>query len=207
MLANERPQCNEMPTYSKDITQILLNWNPEDTEATDQLFSLIYDELHKSAKRIMRCERAGHTLQPTALVNEAYLRLIDQRRVSWQNRAHFFGMAAQLMRRILVKHAERRSAAKRGGGQYTLSLDEVVTGSRERSVDSVDLIALDHALTELTMIDPRQSHIVELRFFAGLNIEEIGGVLNLSPATVKREWRLAKAWLYGAIQQTQELCA
>jgi RNA polymerase sigma factor (TIGR02999 family) len=178
---------------------MLLDWSQGDCIAAEQLFPLVYDELHRLAERQMRRERSDHTLQTTALVNEAYLRLIDQRRVSWQNRAHFFGVAAQLMRRILIKYAERRRAAKRGGGQYELQLEEADVVTDERATD---LIALDHALTELAAFDPRQSRIVELRFFGGLNVEEIGVVLGISPATVKREWRVARAWLYGAISES-----
>jgi len=188
-----------MITSAKDITQMLLDWSQGDSGAAEQLFPLVYDELHRLAERQMRRERADHTLQTTALVNEAYLRLIDQERVQWQNRAHFFGVAAQLMRRILIKYAERHRAAKRGGGQYELPLEEALIVTDERADD---LIALDHALTDLAALDPRQSQVVEMRFFGGLSVEEIGLVLGISPATVKREWRVAKAWLYGAISQS-----
>jgi RNA polymerase sigma factor (TIGR02999 family) len=184
---------------AKDVTQMLLDWSQGDLRAADHLFPLIYDELHRLAERQMRRERADHTLQATALVNEAYLRLVDQKRVRWQNRAHFFGVAAQLMRRILLKYAERQRAARRGGGQSELPLEEALVVTDERAAD---LIALDRALIELGAIDPRQSRIVELRFFGGLSVEEIGVVLGISPATVKREWRVAKAWLYGAVKES-----
>jgi RNA polymerase sigma factor (TIGR02999 family) len=188
-----------MTSSAKDITQMLLDWSQGDCSAAEQLFPMVYDELHRLAERQMRRERPDHTLQTTALVNEAYLRLVDQKRVRWQNRAHFFGVAAQLMRRILIKYAERRHAAKRGGGQYELSLEDACIVTDERADN---LIALDHALTDLAAIDPRQSRIVELRFFGGLSVEEIGVVVGVSPATVKREWRVARAWLYGAIRES-----
>lgn len=183
---------------AKDLTRMLLDWSEGDSSAAEQLFPLVYDELHRLAERQMRRERAGHTLQVTALVNEAYLRLADQKRVRWQNRAHFFGVAAQLMRRILIKYAERRRAAKRGAGQENVPLDEAMIVTDERAAE---LLSLDRALNDLAAIDERQSRVVELRFFGGLSVEEIGVVLGVSPATVKREWRVAKAWLYGAITE------
>lgn len=159
----------------------------------DRLLSIVYTELHKQAARYLRKERAGHTLQPTALVHEAYLRLIDQREVAWQNRAHFFGICAQLMRRILVDHARERLAEKRGGaGAVRLTLDERVAIVEEREVD---LLALDEALTRLAAMDKRQARVVELRFFSGLNVEETAKVMEVSPATVKLDWSMAKAWL------------
>ena len=158
-----------MTTSAKDITQMLLDWSRGDSDAAERLFPLIYDELHRLAERQMRRERTDHTLQTTAPVNEAYLRLVDQNRVQWQNRAHFFGVAAQLMRRILIKYSERHRAAKRGGGQYELPLDEACVVTDERADD---LIALDHALTDLAAVDSRQSRIVEMRFFGGLSVEE-----------------------------------
>jgi RNA polymerase sigma factor (TIGR02999 family) len=193
------PKEMGMIACAKNVTQILLDWSQGDRHAAEQLFPLVYDELHRLAARQMRRERADHRLQATALVNEAYLRLIDQRRVCWQNRAHFFGVAAQLMRRILLKYAERRRTAKRGAGQAELPLDEAFVITAERAAD---LIALDHALGALTAVDERQSRIVEMRFFGGLSVEEIGVVRGVSPATVKREWRVAKAWLYGALSET-----
>lgn len=187
-----------MIASAKDLTRMLLDWSEGDSSAAEQLFPLVYDELHRLAERQMRRERAGHTLQVTALVNEAYLRLADQKRVRWQNRAHFFGVAAQLMRRILIKYAERRRAAKRGAGQENIPLDETIIATDERAAE---LLSLDRALNDLAAIDERQSRVVELRFFGGLSVEEIGVVLGVSPATVKREWRVAKAWLYGAISE------
>ena len=177
---------------SHNVTELLQDWSRGEREALDQLLPVVYNELHKQAARYLRRERAGHTLQPTALVNEAFLRLINQRDVRWQNRAHFFGLAAQLMRRILVDHARERLAAKRGGADIRLTLDEQVAAVGARDVD---LLALDEALTRLAALDVRQSRIVELRFFSGLNVEETAAVLGVSPATVKLDWSMAKAWL------------
>jgi RNA polymerase sigma factor (TIGR02999 family) len=154
---------------------------------------LVYDELKRLAGSYLRRERLDHTLQSAALVNEAYLRLVDQKQVQWQNRAHFFGIAAQMMRRILVDHARGHKAAKRGAGMPVLALDEAVAEAQGRSVD---LIGLDDALQKLEKIDPQQGKIVELRFFSGLSIEETATVLGISPATVKRDWAAARAWLY-----------
>lgn len=157
---------------------------------------MVYAELHAIAQRALRHERPDHTLQPTALVNEAYIRLSAQRSVSWTNRAQFFGVAAQMMRRILVNHAESRHAAKRGGMATRVTLEESIswTGGRD-----LDLAELDSALVELSQLDPRQARVVELRFFAGLNIDETADVMEISPATVKREWTMAKAWLHHAL--------
>jgi RNA polymerase sigma factor (TIGR02999 family) len=176
----------------RSVTQLLLDWRNGDPRALDKLMPLVYDELHRLAARYMRRERPDHTLQPTALIHEAYLRLADQRNLQWQNRAQFFAIAAQLMRRIVMKHAHRRHAAKRGGAARKLSIDEAIDLSRERAAD---LIALDDALTSLATIDPQEGRIVELRFFGGLTVEETAEVLGVSSATVKREWRTAKAWL------------
>ena len=154
---------------------------------------LVYDELKRLAGSYLRRERPDHTLQSAALVNEAYLRLVDQKQVQWQNRAHFFGIAAQMMRRILVDHARGHNAAKRGAGMPVLALDEALAEAQGRSVD---LIGLDDALQKLEKIDPQQGKIVELRFFSGLSIEETATVLGISPATVKRDWAAARAWLY-----------
>ncbi len=178
---------------SRNITQLLVAWSEGDRAALDELMPLVYDELRGLASAYLARERQGHTLQTTALVHEAYLKLVDQRRVQWQNRAHFFGVAAQMMRRILVSHARAHSAKKRGQGAPPLSLDKAPEVSAK---PKVDLVALDEALDRLTEIDPRQGRVVELRFFGGLSIEEAGEVLSLSPATVGREWRMAKAWLY-----------
>jgi RNA polymerase sigma factor (TIGR02999 family) len=159
---------------------------------------LVYNELHRLAARYLRRERQGHTLQATALINEVYLRIIDQRQVNWQNRAQFFGVAAQMMRRILVDHARAHLYAKRGGGAQKLSFDDALAVPAERDLD---LLALDDALASLSEMDPQQARIVELRFFGGLTIEETAEVLDISPATVKRDWNWAKAWLYREIKR------
>lgn len=181
---------------SPDVTQLLLGWSAGDRSAGEQLLSAVYAELHRQAARAMRRESADHTLQTTALVHEAYLRLIDQRRVEWRNRAHFFGVAAHLMRRILVDHARRRRAGKRGSGQRQVSLDDVhsVRGASSEA-SRLDVLVFDDALDRLAALDESQSRIVELRYFGGLNIEETAEALDVSPATVKREWAIARAWL------------
>jgi RNA polymerase sigma factor (TIGR02999 family) len=178
-----------------DVTQLLLAWRSGDASAADELFPAIYSELRRQAARAMRQEGIEHTLQPTALVHEAYLRLVDQRRVQWQNRAHFFGVAAQLMRRILVDHARGRHAAKRGGGMQRITLGDADALAGAPTDDSVDLLALHEALEALAALDPLQARLVELRYFTGLNIEETAEALDVSPATVKREWTVARAWL------------
>ena len=180
---------------SHEVTQLLVDWSNGQREALDRLLPLVYDELRKLADRYLRRERSDHTLQATALVHEAYLKLIDQRSVQWQNRAHFFGVAAQAMRRILVDHARVHNAAKRGSGQK-ISLDEALVVSDERAAE---LIALDDAMKALEEFDPEKSRLVELRFFGGLSIEETAEVLGISTATVTREWRAAKAWLYQSV--------
>lgn len=181
---------------SPDVTQLLLGWSAGDRSAGEQLLSAVYAELHRQAARAMRRESADHTLQTTALVHEAYLRLIDQRRVEWRNRAHFFGVAAQLMRRILVDHARRRGAGKRGSGQRPVSLDDVHSARGAPSEASrLDVLVFDEALDRLAALDESQARIVELRYFGGLNIEETAEALDVSPATVKREWAIARAWL------------
>ena len=177
----------------RDITQMLIDWSNGDRAALDRLIPVVYAELRRQAARHLRRERAGHSLQTTSLIHEAYLRLVDQREVRWQNRAHFFAVAARLMRRILVDHARRRRRAKRGGSAARLPLEEALVIAAEKS--DVDLLALDEALERLAAIDPRQSRIVELRFFSGLSIEETAEVLGVSPATVKNDWNVAKAWL------------
>jgi len=174
------------------ITQLLKDWGNGDQAARDQLMPLVYDELRRMAHQHMRKERPGHTLQTSALVNEAFVRLVDQSEVEWQNRAHFFGIAAQMMRRILVDYARSRGYAKRGGDARQVSLDEVVIVSEERTAE---VVALDDALKGLAEFDLRKSKIVELRFFGGLSIEETAEVLAVSPGTVMRDWTLAKAWL------------
>ena len=176
-----------------EITRLLVDWSNGREEALGELLPVVYGELRRVARRSLRRERPNHTLSGTALVNEVYLQLVDQAAVQWQNRAHFFGIAANLMRQILVQHARRHQTAKRGGGQYLLALDEDAVVTPERPVD---LVALDEALSHLAERDERKSRIVELRFFGGLSTEETAEVLDISPRTVKREWRLAKAWLY-----------
>lgn len=176
-----------------DVTQLLIDWSKGDRAAFDKLMPLIDEELRRLAHRYMRQERAGHTLQTTALVNEAFLRLVNRKNLQWQNRAHFFGIAAQLMRTILVDHARSHASAKRGGGAPKLELNEALVVSQQKASE---VIALDEALKQLALIDPRQSRIVELRFFGGLTVEEAAEVLNVSPVTIKREWSTAKAWLY-----------
>ena len=180
------------PASSERVSKLLLNWGQGDQSAREALIPLVYDELRRLARRYLRRERPDHTLQSAALVNEAYLRLIRQEHPQWQNRAHFFGVAAQLMRHILVDHARNRAAAKRGAGAPRLTLDPDIALPQERDVD---LIALDDALNQLAALDPQQSRLVELRFFGGLSIEETSVVLGVSPATVKREWATARAWL------------
>ena len=180
-------------TSPKEITQLLLAWSNGEQAALERLIPLVHDELHRLARRCMRRERPGHTLQTTALVNEAYLRLIDSSRVHWQNRAHFFAVSAGLMRRILVDFARSRHNLKRGGKVRLLLLDEALVVSQERSRD---LVALDDALSTLAKLDLRQSQVVELRFFGGLSIDETAEVLKVSAGTVRRDWSLAKAWLY-----------
>jgi RNA polymerase sigma factor (TIGR02999 family) len=184
------------------ITELLVAWSGGDQDALDRLMPLVYDELHRQAARFLSRERSGHTLQPTALVNEVYLRLVDQRQMKWQNRAQFFGIAAQMMRRILVSHARARDARKRGGGEHRLTLNEEVAIFPQRDIN---LLALDDALTELEAIDPEKSRMVELRFFSGLSIEETAEVLGLSPRTVDRQWQTAKAWLHREIAGGERL--
>jgi RNA polymerase sigma-70 factor, ECF subfamily len=181
-----------------DVTRLLVRLTDGDRAALDDLLPLVYGELRRLAASYLRRERADHTLQPTALVHESYLRLVDQTQVRWQNRAHFFGVAAQMMRRILVDHARERVAEKRGGGAERLSLDENIAVSGERARE---LVALDEALARLAEIDPEKSRVVELRFFGGLSVEETAEVLGVSAPTVKRHWRMAKAWLYGQMQK------
>jgi RNA polymerase sigma factor (TIGR02999 family) len=177
----------------QDVTQLLVASSAGDRAAMDRLMPLVYDELRRLAQSYLRDERPGHTLQGTALVHEAYLRLIDQKHVQWQNRAHFFGLASQMIRRILVDHARGYHAAKRGASAPKLSLDEAIAVPENRDLD---LIGLDDALNGLAKLDPEQSRIVELRFFGGLSIEETAAVVGVSPATVNREWATARAWLF-----------
>jgi RNA polymerase sigma factor (TIGR02999 family) len=183
-------------TAEPDVTQLLVNWSNGDRRALEQLTPLVYSELRRLASRYLRRERADHTLQSTALVHEAYLKLVDQRNMRWQNRAHFFAIAAQLIRRILVDHARGRQAQKRGAEVYRLSLDEAIGIPDQKDLS---VVALDDALNALANIDPQQSRIVELRFFTGLSVEETAEVVGVSPATIKREWVTARAFLYREI--------
>ena len=184
---------DELASKQVEITEALKASNDGNREAMDKLVPLVYEELHRQAHRYLRRERNHHTLQTTALVHEAYLRLIEQQQVNWQNRAHFFGLAANMMRRILVNYAINRNRLKRGGADETLPLEEALyVAGDEREMD---LIALDKVLNRLEEMDKRQAQIVELRYFSGLSIEETAEVLRVSPATVKRDWKMAKAWL------------
>ncbi len=176
-----------------EVTRLLVEWSDGDAGALDALMPLIYDELRRLARGYLGRERGNHTLQPTALVNEAYLRLVDQRRVRWQNRAHFFGIAAQIMRRLLVDHARSVRSDKRGGGVTKLELDDAMSAAA--GPRDVDLEDLDRALTRLAAIDERQSRVVELRYFAGATNEETAEALGIAVATVKRDWTMARAWL------------
>jgi RNA polymerase sigma factor (TIGR02999 family) len=183
-----------MPEHaSHNVTQLLLAWQRGDAAALNELMAVVYDELRRLAAGRLRHERADHTLQPTALVNEVYLRLVDQQQVNWQNRAHFFGAVTEIMRRLLVSHARRHLADKRGAGAVKVSLAEVA--ALPEAAPDVDVILLDQALTELAQLDPPLARLVELRYFGGLSIEETAEVLKLSPATVKRHWLTAKSWL------------
>jgi RNA polymerase sigma factor (TIGR02999 family) len=176
----------------RDVTSLLVRWGNGDANAFDELAPIVYDELRKLARSHLRRERPDHTLQSTALVHEAYLRMIDQQAVSWQNRSHFYGIAAQMIRRILVDYARAKQTKKRGEALPKIAFDEAVGA---HASEDLDLVALDDALKALAEIDPRQSRIVELRYFAGLSIEDTAEVLQVSPATVKRDWTVARAWL------------
>ncbi len=176
----------------QEVTRLLARWGEGDREALDALTPLVYNELRRLAKSYLRRERPDHTLEGTALVHEAYLRLIDQRHIEWRNRNHFFALAAELIRRILVDHARARIAAKRGGSNFKLSLDDALAPAQEKDLD---LVALDDALQALARADHQQSRIVELRYFGGLTIEQTAEVLDISPATIKRDWAVAKAFL------------
>ena len=187
-----------MASDSDNVTRLLIEWGDGNQQALEALVPLIYKELRNLAHNFLYRERPGHTLQTTALVHEAYLKLIDPNDARWQNRAHFFAIAAQAMRRILIHSARKHAAAKRGGPQAELSLDEVADIALE---PDINLLKLDEALNELAKIDPRQSRIVELRYFGGLTIEETAEVISVSPATVKREWMMARAWLHQEITE------
>ena len=181
-----------MALLTEEITELLISWSKGNEGALEQLIPLVYPELRRLARAYMKRENRGHTLQTSALINEAYLRLVDQKHINWNNRAHFFAVAAQIMRRILIDHARSYKYKKRGGGALRVSLDEVAVLDDRAG----DFIALDEALTKLAAIDIRKSQIVELRFFGGLTVEETAEVIKLAPITVMREWRAARAWLH-----------
>ena len=181
-----------------EVTQILHDWSGGDHEAPERLMPLVYDEMRRVARSFLARERGGHTLQPTALVNEAYLRLVDQHSVSWQNRAHFYGIAASMMRRVLIDHARAHATEKRGGGAVHLSFDDVQVTLEERAAS---FVALDEALERLSQMDERKGQIVEMRFFGGLTDEEIAEVLGVSTRTVLRDWKTARLWLFRELSQ------
>lgn len=183
------------------VTELLTRWSGGDAAARDALVPLVYDELRRIARKCLAGQRTGHTLQPTALVHEAYLRLVNRNSPHWQNRVHFFALSAQMMRQILVDHARKHGAAKRGGGSITLVLDEAMAPQENAALD---LLALDGAMKRLASLDARQSQIVELRFFGGLSIEETARVVDISPATTKREWATARIWLHRAMSERAE---
>ena len=185
---------------ASNVTQLLVDWRNGDQAAFEQLMPVVYDELRRIAKRYMSREASHHTLQTTALVNEAYLRLVNQQDVEWQNRAHFFAISAQIMRHLLVDHARARNYAKRGGGAIQVSLNEEIASVAD---ETVDLLALDEALTRLAAVDARKSRIVELRYFGGLSYEETAVVLGVSEITIKRDWLKARAWLFRALGGAQ----
>lgn len=189
-----------MPSFPQEITQLLLSWSKGDKAALDQLVPLVYPELRKLARRYMGRENPGHTLQTSALINEAYLKLIDRQHVEWQDRAHFFAVSAQVMRHILIDHARSHRYGKRGAGAQHLALDEAAVVCEERAAE---LVALDDALTSLAKIDERKSKIVELRFFGGLSVDETAEVMKVSAVTIMRDWRAAKAWLYREISENE----
>ena len=183
----------DLSSQPHEITQLLAEWSEGNQAALDKLYPLVYNELRRLAHGYLRRERKGHTLQTTALINEAYLRLVDQKQAHWANRSHFFAISAQIMRRILIDHARRYDYAKRGGGAPRISLDEAAVVAKERARE---LLMLDEALNGLAKIDPRRGRVVELRYFGGLNNEEIAAVLKISENTVTRDWNMARAWLY-----------
>lgn len=185
-----------------EVTELLLHWGRGDRTALDRLLPLVERSLHDIAAGLLRRERGDHSLEPSAVVNELYLKLVDQRQVSWRDRAHFYGVAAQIMRNVLVDHARRKQSEKRGGGMTRVSLSRSIAAAEG---NSVDVIVLDDALTQLERVYPQQSRIVELRFFAGMTIEETAEALDISPATVKREWSMARAWLRRALKRSSGL--
>jgi len=186
-----------------DVTQLLVNWSKGDQAALEQLMPLVYGELRRLASAYLRRERSNHTLQSTALVNEAFLRLVNQQDVQWRNRAHFYAIAAQMIRRILVDYARAQHADKRGAGALKLALDEAIAVAQQPG--DVDLLGLNDALDRLSQLDERQGRIVELRFFTGLSIEETAEVMHLSPASIKREWQTARAWLFREMSTARPL--
>ena len=191
-----------MTSSPKSVTQLLIEWREGDETALDRLIPLVYEEMRRLARYYMRRERAGHTLQTSALINEAYIRLVDHKGMRWQNRAHFYAVAAQAMRRVLVDHARSRHYEKRGGGAHMVELDEAAAVAQEQAAE---MVALDEALTDLAAVDPRQSKVVELRYFGGMSVEETAEVLEVSAVTVMRDWRAAKAWLLRAITSDERL--
>ena len=195
----QRPQV-QMESPSQQITQLLQSWNQGDQGAIEKLVPLVYGELHRLAQRYMSDERPGHTLQTTALVNEAYLRLVDSAHADWESRTHFFAVCAQVMRRVLVDWARSRQALKRGGDVCVLDLDEALATTKQ---PGTDLVALDDALNALAAVDPRKAQVVELRFFGGLNVKESADVLKVSQETVQRDWKLAKSWLRRELSRGQ----
>jgi RNA polymerase sigma factor (TIGR02999 family) len=192
------------PSRAYDVTELLLSWGQGDTAALDRLVPLLYDDLRRVARGHLRREGPGHTLQPTALVHEVFLRLVDVDRMTVKSRTHVFAVSARLMRQILVDHARRRQAGKRGGGATVIGLNEAAGAAAPASSSSVDVLALDEALDALSSFDDRQCRVVELRFFAGLNIPEAADALGVSTATVEREWAMAKAWLHQRLSTPQE---
>jgi RNA polymerase sigma factor (TIGR02999 family) len=192
------------PSRAHDVTELLLSWGQGDTAALDRLVPLLYDDLRRVARGHLRREGPGHTLQPTALVHEVFLRLVDVDRMTVKSRTHFFALSARLMRQIFVDHARRRQAGKRGGGATVIGLNEAAGAAAPASSSSVDVLALDEALDALSSFDDRQCRVVELRFFAGLNIPEAADALGVSTATVEREWAMAKAWLHQRLSTPQE---
>jgi RNA polymerase sigma factor (TIGR02999 family) len=185
-----------MASGAPDVTQLLVNWSRGDQAALDELMPLVYGELRRLASAYLRRERSNHTLQSTALVHEAFMRMVQQQEVQWRNRAHFYAIAAQMIRRILVDYARSQHAEKRGSGALKLELDEAMAVAMPQQARDVDLLGLNDALDRLAELDERQGRVVELRFFAGLSIDETAEVLHLSPASIKREWQTARAWLF-----------
>jgi RNA polymerase sigma factor (TIGR02999 family) len=189
------------PAGSNEVTLLLQAWGNGNKEALDRLTALVYRELHQIAGRLMAGQRPNHTLQATALINEVYLRLVDARQVSWQDRTHFFALCARAMRQILVDYARSRDSKKRGGGQFLLELEE---GLATNSSPEANLLEVDDALNRLSTLDPRKSQVIELRFFGGLSVKETAEALKISPETVQRDWKLARAWLYGELRGKQQ---